>query len=109
MSRYRDLALNFVVKEEYREVFSSVIIKGNSYSNTDGVLNDFIQTMKDCNSSFSRMLHIDYNQETGECSLKIEYNVHNIEFHSLVREFTEISLPNVADEIVYLYDYLEDE
>lgn len=109
MSRYRDLALKCVIKEEYREVFSSVIIKGNSYSSTDGVLNDFIQTMKDCNSSFSRMLHIDYNQETGECSLKIEYNVHNIEFHSLVREFTEILLPNVADEIVYLYDYLEDE
>ena len=36
MSRHRDLALNFVVKEEYREVFSSVIIKGNSYSSTDG-------------------------------------------------------------------------
>ena len=85
MSRYRDFALNFVVKEEYREVFNSSIIGGN--------LSQFLT----------------YNKATGDCSLKIEYNVHNIEFHSLVREFTEISLPNVADEIVYLYDYLEDE
>ena len=50
-----------------------------------------------------------YNKVTGECSLKIEYNVHNMEFHSLVREFTEISLPCIADKLVYLYDYLEDE
>lgn len=84
MSRYRDLALKCVIKEEYREVFNSSIIGGN--------LSQFLA----------------YNKATGECSLKIEYNVHNMEFHSLVREFIEILLPNVADEIVYLYDYLEE-
>ena len=85
MSRYRDLALKCVIKEEYREFFNSSIIGGN----------------------LSRFLT--YNKATGECSLKIEYNVHNMEFHSLVREFTEISLPCIADKLVYLYDYLEDE
>lgn len=85
MSRYRDLALKCVIKEEYREFFNSSIIGGN----------------------LSRFLT--YNKVTGECSLKIEYNVHNMEFHSLVREFTEISLPCIADKLVYLYDYLEDE
>ena len=103
------MALNFVVKEEYREVFSSVIIKGNSYSSTDGVLNDFIQTMKDCNSSFSRMLHIDYNQETGECSLKIEYNVHSMNVRGVVESFLEVLLPYITDgDIEYLYDYVEE-
>ena len=85
MSRYREFALKCIIKEEYRESFNSSVTRG----------------------TLSRFLA--YNKATGECSLEVEYNVHNMEFHSLVREFTENSLPNIADEIVYLYDYLEDE
>lgn len=123
MSRWRMLNLRFIIKEEYREFFCSVILNNQLTHNSDEVLNKFILLLEDYSKKFEgkfsdrfyqfyddkkELLSI-FNEANGECNISIEYNMHNNFVSGIVKEFIDDLLPYIIeDNIEYVDDWIED-
>ena len=123
MSRYRIVDLRFIVKEEYREFFCSVILNNQLIPNSDEILNNFILLLEDysneVDSKFSNIFHQVYhdkkkllpifNEDIGECNISIGYNMHNNSVNEIVGEFMNELLPYIiVGNIKYVNDWIED-